>query len=196
MSIQGLRTLVYQGWERIISRRLHYEYIDWVAFANAGMLNRGNILCFDHAIRNLPDESTALEIGSFCGLSTNVMTHLIQRHGKRTRLFTCDEWNFENARGETLPDSSISRAAYREFCRESFIRNVNFFSNGATPHTIEKNSDEFFRLWREGKEATDLFGREVKLGGALHFVYIDGDHTYEATRRDFDNADAALAETS
>jgi hypothetical protein len=193
MSIQAVRTLFYQAMERLRSKRLHYEYIDWLAFANAGMLNRGNILCFDYAIRNLPAESTALEIGSFCGLSTNVISHLIERHGKKTRLFTCDEWKFENSEGPNLPDSSVSREAYRDFCRQSFIRNVNFFSASRTPHTIEKSSDDFFDLWRKSAKATDIFGRDVTLGGPLHFVYIDGDHTYEATRRDFDNADAALA---
>lgn len=183
-----------QGWERLRSKRLEYEYVQWLGFANAGMLNQGNIVCFDYAIRHLPEESTALEIGSFCGLSTNVISYLIRKHGKRTRLFTSDEWNFENV-GEsvTLPDSPIARSEYRQFCRESFLRNVNFFSRGQLPHTVEKRSDEFFRLWGQSATVKDVFDREVRLGGSIDFVYIDGDHTYEATRRDFENSDRFLS---
>jgi hypothetical protein len=32
-----------------------------------------------------------------------------------------------------------------------------------------------------------VFGREVQLGGPLSFCYIDGNHTYDFARRDFEN---------
>ena len=39
------------------------EYIDWLCFANAGMLSRGNLYCFDYAMRHLPTEDPVVEIG-------------------------------------------------------------------------------------------------------------------------------------
>jgi hypothetical protein len=51
------------------------DYINWLSFANSGMLHRGNLYCFDYAIEHLPTEAPIIEIGSFCGLSANVITY-------------------------------------------------------------------------------------------------------------------------
>src|ERR1051326_5368411 len=77
------------------------DYVKWLCFANAGMLDRGNLYLIDHAIRNLPSGAPILEIGSFCGLSANLLTHYKRKHGKANRLFTCDKWEFENADRDT-----------------------------------------------------------------------------------------------
>lgn len=165
------------------------EYVSWVVFAVAGMLERGNLSCFEHAIKNLPGDAPVVEIGSFCGLSTNLLTYFKRKHQKTNPLFTCDRWAFEGAEKETAPCGS---EAYREFVKESFLRNARFFSRDDLPHTIEQFSDDFFRLWREGAEVSDVFGRPARLGGAAGFVYIDGNHTYEYAKRDFLNADEFL----
>ena len=47
-------------------------------------------------------------------------------------------------------------------------------------------------MWNENATATDVFGREVQLGGKISFAYIDGDHGYQATHNDFFNADRFL----
>jgi hypothetical protein len=39
------------------------------------MLNAGNVECIDYAIGHLPSDAPMLEIGSWCGLSTNVISH-------------------------------------------------------------------------------------------------------------------------
>ncbi|UCG15270.1 MAG: class I SAM-dependent methyltransferase [Phycisphaerales bacterium] len=169
------------------------EYINWLCFANAGMLSRGNLYCFDYVMRRLPTEDPVVEIGSFMGLSTNVLTFYMQRYGRRNRLITCDKWVFEGAEpGTTVGDSSISHEAYRAFARETFIRNVRFFSGNRLPHTVEMLSDEFYNAWRSGRRVTDVFGREVQLGGPISFCYIDGNHSYEAAKADFQNTDEML----
>lgn len=53
-------------------------------------------------------------------------------------------------------------------------------------------SDEFFDAWKELRHGQDIFGRELTLGGKFSFCYIDGNHTYEAAKRDFLNCDAFL----
>ena len=169
------------------------EYVNWLCFANAGMLQRGNLYCFDHALGRLPSAAPLVEIGSFCGLSTNLLTYYKQKHGVSNPLFTCDRWVFEGSdKGPDLAGSRLTHAEYREFVKETFVRNVRMFSRDDTPFTVEMFSDEFFGAWRAGAEATDVLGRPVKLGGPISFCFIDGNHTYEYAKRDFEHADEFL----
>ena len=169
------------------------EYVRWLILANAGMLDHGNLYCFDYAIRNLPSQAPMIEIGSFCGLSTNLLAYYKKRAGISNRLFTCDKWEFEGADAGPLDDhSAITHTEYRDFVKESFLRNVRMFSANDLPNTIEKLSEDFFAAWRRGEEVTDVFGRSVPLGGPITFCYIDGNHTYNAAKRDFENCDEFL----
>src|SRR2546428_4232751 len=164
------------------------EYLDWLFFANAGMLHRGNVYCIEHALKNLPSANPVLEIGSFCGLSTNVISYYMKKHGVMNKLITCDKWQFEGAeKGGNIGESGISRDEYRMFIRDTFMRNVRMFSRGGLPYTVEMFSDELFTAWREEKELRDVFGRPVQLGGMLSFCYIDGNHSYDFVHRDFVN---------
>jgi len=164
------------------------EFVQWLSFANAGMLNRGNLLCFDYAIRNLPSTNPIVEIGSFCGLSTNLLAYYMRKHGVTQPLFTCDRWEFEGT-DATIGDPDISHADYRTFVRDSFIRNVKMFSSKTLPHTIEMLSDDFFTAWSANRKMTDVFGRAIQLGGPISFCFIDGNHSYDFAKRDFENAD-------
>jgi len=170
------------------------EHLSWLTLANAGMMDRGNVACFDFAIRNLPSDAPIVEIGSFCGLSTNAITYLKRIHGVTNRLVTCDKWVFEGSEdGPTLdPTSPITHAAYREFVMRSFRQNVELFSAEDLPHTIEVFSDEFFDLWANGRTVADVFGRDVTCGGPISFCYIDGNHSYDFAKRDFQNTDRFL----
>ena len=173
-------------------KRLSDEYIHWLTFANAGMLEPGNAYAMDHAIKNLPTGDPVFEIGSFCGLSTNVMRYLLSKYGKNNKIISSDKWIFEGSDAKNLGDSKITHGEYSQFIEESFKRNVKFFSQENIPHTIKVFSDEFFDLWSKNETVQDVFGRTVKLGGPISFAYIDGNHTYEFTKRDFENTDKFL----
>lgn len=173
--------------ELIRGKDIADEYVEWLTFANAGMLVRGNLACFDYAMANLPSDAPMLEIGSFCGLSTNLIGYYKQRRNAHNKLFTCDKWHFEGADGKTVGDSSITTEQYRTFVKDTFIRNVRMFSGHDLPHTIEAFSDELFGLWRERKTVVDVFGNSAQLGGKLSFCFIDGDHSYAQANRDFQN---------
>ena len=60
------------------------------------MLDRGNLYLIDYALSHLSSSAPFLEIGSFCGLSANLITHYKRKHGLTNKLFTCDSWKFEN----------------------------------------------------------------------------------------------------
>ncbi len=170
------------------------EYMSWLSYANAGMLERGNVFCFDYAIRNLSSHSPIVEIGSFCGLSTNMMTYLKDKYQKTNSLITCDKWIFEGSEKNVMLGDSrhVTHAEYRDFSKTSFIRNAKLFSKNDLPYTIEAFSDEFFESWQHSEKRTDVFGRTVQLGGPISFCYIDGNHSYEFAKRDFENCDKYL----
>ncbi len=169
------------------------EYVRWLCYANAGILHRGNLYCFDYAIRNLPSDAPIVEIGSFCGLSTNLLTYYKEQNNVRNRLITCDKWQFGGAvSGPLIGESSISHEEYRLFARETYMRNVRMFSRYDLPYTVEMLADEFFAAWRRGDEVRDVFERPIRLGGPISFCYIDGNHTYEYAKRDFENCDEFL----
>jgi hypothetical protein len=167
-------------------------YTAWLGYANAGMLNKGNLLCFDYALRHLPSKNPMVEIGLFAGLSTNLLTYFKQKHGVTNTLFNCDKWIFESSGEGSLCGGPVTHAQYRTFVRDSYIRNVRTFSHESLPHTIEAFSDEFFTAWREGRTTTDVFGRTAQLGGPISFCYIDGNHTYDFAKRDFEHTDQFL----
>ncbi len=76
--------------------------------------------------------------------------------------------------------------------RSSYLRNIQTFSQYDLPYTVEMFSDEFFGAWTQGQTHTDVLGRSLQLGGPISFCYIDGNHSYEFAKRDFENTDRFL----
>jgi hypothetical protein len=171
------------------------EYLSWLSFAVPGMLTWGNVDAISFALQHLPNDAPMLEIGSFSGLSTSVIAYLRLKHSIPNLLFTCDRWAFENQNlGSYLGDFKfITHDQYRTFVRDSYLRNTSMFCKPDLPYTIETDSDTFFQRWRAVETTTDVFYRNVKIGGSLSFCYIDGNHTYEFAKRDFANTDCFLA---
>lgn len=170
------------------------DFVRFLKYANAGMLDRGNIYCFEYVMEHLNSDLPIIEIGSFSGLSTNLIGYYLRKNNKTNKVITCDKWIFEGEEilDDYLEGSNIKHREYREFVKGSYMRNVSFFSKDNIPHTIEQYSDDFFKLWDAGKLETDIFGRQVQLGGKISFAYIDGNHYYDYAKRDFENVDKNL----
>lgn len=169
------------------------EYVRWLQTINVGFLHYGNLYSFNYAIQRLPSGAPLLEIGSYCGLSTNLLIYYKRKNGVKNSLFTCDKWEFEDASHiKVFPETDISMEKYRDFVKATYLRNVAMFSRDDLPYTIEALSDEFFSEWNKRSMVTDVFGRTVNLGGTFSFVYIDGNHTYEFSKRDCENSDRFL----
>lgn len=169
------------------------EYITWLCYANAGMFEKGNLYSIDYAISHLPSSAPILEIGTFCGLSTNVITHFKRKRNVSNPLLTCDKWEFENVNGRSkIADSPVLFSEYRMFSKNSYIRNIEMFSRDDLPFTFEMTANEFFDAWSGRKNCADVLGRSFNLGGPISFCYIDGNHTYEYAKQDFLHCDSYL----
>jgi hypothetical protein len=169
-------------------------YVDWLVRMIGGWLEpgHGNLVSFLYAAKHLPATGAAIEVGSFLGASTNVLTYLLQRHAGGRPLFNCDPWCFEGTEEPIGGVFDAARPEWRAYARDGYLRNTRLFSASHLPHTFELGSDEFFALWKQRAQADDLFGRRVALGGPIAFAYVDGNHTYEQARKDVDNVCADL----
>lgn len=166
------------------------HYTDHLGYAIAGMLTRGNLYCFDLAVRELPRDTAIVEVGSFCGLSAAALAYYRRRHRRAERFVSCDTWAFDRAMEGEAP---VSRVEYAAFVKQSFMRTMDTFAHTDRPFAVETSSDEFFEQWRAGSTCTDVFGRSVTLGGPIGFAYVDGNHGYDFVARDWRNVDAFLA---
>jgi hypothetical protein len=165
----------------------------WMKFINPGMLAPSNIDLMAFCLTRLPSDAPLIEIGSFTGLSLNHMIYFLRRDQRPNQVFSVDEWHFEGASlDRPIENTSILYDDYRDHVVETFRRNVQLFSGDRLPFHIQLSSDVFFEAWREEKTCNDFFGRTAKLGGPISFAYIDGDHSYEQSKRDFENVDRRL----
>jgi hypothetical protein len=170
------------------------EYIGWLCWICGGFLtpDNGNLRAFDHAVRHMPDKGAIVEIGSFLGLSTNIIAYLTVKYRRNNPFFTCDPWVFEDTDKPVGGYFDASGDDFRIYAKKTFMRNVEIFSGSRKPYTMEAFSDRFFELWRLGSMGEDVFGRSVALGGPISFAYIDGAHTYVAASGDFLGVDENL----
>jgi hypothetical protein len=160
-----------------------------------GMLKDGNIGLMDLAIKNMPSEGKVVEIGSYGGLSTNLIIYLMQKHKKNNLFFTCDAWIYEgfNDYIDEVTNASIDgradilRTDYSDYLKKAFIHSTTFLSSQNLPHSFHTYSDLFFDNWKLSKSETDVFGRIIEMGGSICFAYIDGGHSYEVAWNDFNN---------
>lgn len=152
-----------------------------------------NLYCIDYAVKHLPTQDPVIEIGSFLGMSTNMLAYFLRKHQRANVLFTCDRWEFEEKEKQYYEQTlGISANLTKEFVKESFTRNLRFFSHARVPNTVELFSDEFFDKWSRNENTQDVFGAQAALGGPISFAYVDGNHTLEFLRRDFINIDRYL----
>lgn len=137
----------------------------------------------------MPEGGAILEIGNCCGLSLNAISYLARQHDRAEPIFSCDPWPFPAG---PIAGTDIDKHEYRAFVIETFRRNLSFFSRQSLPYAIEASADDFFDMWDAKAEVADLFDRTVRLGGPIGFAHIDGWHTYEAVKSDFNHVDQHL----
>jgi len=164
-----------------------------------GMLHEGNIFLIDYAIQNMPNNGITFEIGVYGGLSTNLILHLLKKHHKSNQLFGCDSWiyegyndNLENKETHIDGKKEIDRTDYMNYIKNSFIQATTLLHSNSLPFTCHLKSDDFFKNWNKKNEFQDVFKRTFSINESISFAYIDGDHSYEQTKKDFENVDSKL----
>jgi len=205
--IAYLRTLRRYYFKLFQEKKVHDDFIARLhcSIVGGSMMPLGNIFALDYAIRNLPKEGSVVEIGSFGGMSANIICYLLRKYQQNAPFFTCDPWIYEGFYDETQKDNlsymkyidgsqSIERQEYTKFIQQNFISAAHFFSASNLPHSFELTSDTFFDYWNQNLSLTDIFGNSSQLGGKIAFAYIDGDHSYAQAKRDFQNVYQNLQE--
>ena len=170
------------------------DYIEWLCVILGGWLtpNHANLRAFDYGVRHMPAGGAIVEIGSFLGLSTNIIAYLAIKYRRDNTFFSVDPWVFEGTEKPIGGYFDASSEAYRQYAKKVFVMNTELFSEKSRPYAIEAYSKQFFELWRNRSTTKDVFGRSVTLGGPISFAYIDGAHTYETTKGDFLGVDQHL----
>lgn len=189
-----MRSLVRQlrGWARRWRDRGSDEYIRWLLSVHGGFLAPGNIRAFEHALRHMPEGGAVVEIGSFLGLSTNILVYLTVKHQRSHPVFSCDPWAFEETDKLVGGFFDGGSEAFRQYARNVFMLNATMFSGERRPFTVECRSDRFLALWDRGERIEDVFGRMAGLGGPVTFAYVDGAHAYEIVKTDVAGLDRHL----
>ena len=170
------------------------EYVEHLRSVIGGWAVEGNIRAFECCIRNMPSNGAIVEIGSFLGLSTNIIAYAAWKYKRQNTFFTCDPWRFAGSDKPKAGYFSTGSNDYREWVMSIFRMNLSLFSPTFATHTIEAFSDEFFEMWESNDIVTDFLGNDAALGGPISFAYVDGNHSYEGGKRDFLNVDRFLVE--
>jgi dimeric dUTPase (all-alpha-NTP-PPase superfamily) len=156
------------------------------------MLDDGNIYLVDYAIKNMPDNGIIMKIDCYGGLSTNLILYLLNKNNINTQLIGCDAWTYEGFMGhlgviENYIDGrkDINREKYMEHIKKSFISSTQFLHHDTLPFTCHLTYDDFFEKWNKKEAFFDVFNRSFELKEKLSFCYIDGDHSYVQTKKDY-----------
>lgn len=159
-----------------------------------GMLHEGNLHLINHAIKNMPDEGYVMEIGVYGGFSTNLILHLLKKHHRPHQIVGCDAWIYEGFHDHREVTNlhidgrkDVERTAFMDYIKNAYINSLRLLSPERLPYTCHLKSDEFFHKWNTQTRLTDVFERSFHLNQKISFCYIDGDHSYEQTKADFEN---------
>lgn len=153
-----------------------------------GWLAEDSIAVLEQAIKAMPEGGAVVEIGSFLGLSTNIIVYTLQKYGRSHTFFTCDVWDNELRK----ENGGIDKEGYGTWVADSFVQTTRLFSRDRLPHSIRTDSNNLFKLWSENAVLEDVFGQRAQLGGPISFAYVDGGHDYEVAHLDFVNVDRFL----
>ena len=106
----------------------------------------------------LEPDAKMIEIGSYMGESTLIFAS----SGIFSKIYAIDPFNFEESFNKSLDASNRDW----KFVRQEFKNNTRFFNNVEPIQDVSENVSSNFE------------------DGSIDFIYIDGDHSLDAVKRD------------
>jgi hypothetical protein len=168
-------------------RQVEDPFIYRVKQTVPGMLQPGNTWSFQYAVQYMPADTAIMEIGAFCGLSTCLISYFNRQRLYPSPFFTCDPWDygFKGMGTDTLGASKLTGKDWEQFCKATFLKNIDFWCEGQKPRVLQMPSTAVCQALTADEAVTDTDGKTEKLPNALGFVYIDGNHDYDPVKADF-----------
>src|SRR5262249_3794937 len=120
---------------------------------------------YDEQVARVRSGAVFVEIGAYLGRSTSYLAAAIQRARKRIRVYVVDLWDgwFWNDDRQAVPMNEGSDVFWH------FMRNMR-----------RQGLDEVLCPLKMSSEKAALLFED----GSVDFVFVDGDHGYEAVKRD------------
>ena len=116
---------------------------------------------------------------------------MMDKYNLVNKIITTDPFKFtEN--DEALLGIGKRMDEYEIYIKKQFITNMEFWSKKFEIFSFDLDSNSFFRRWELNEKSISMFGNHINMGGQISFVFIDGDHSYEQTLKDFINVDKYL----
>lgn len=165
-------------------------YMDWLLTMVGGWLppKHPNLVSILYGIEKTQNiNGSILEVGSFLGASTCVISYLANKFSPNKVLFNCDPWKFEGADKPIGGVFDASKDEFALYAKDLFLRNTGIFGFNNKISSHHMLSSEFFIKWQRRETCFDLQKNKLELGGVISFAYIDGNHTYEGCLEDFLN---------
>jgi len=123
---------------------------------------------YDEMIKNLPNESNIVEVGSWLGKSTNYMADIIKKSKKNFNFTTVDTW-------KGTFDESLHQNIVNSFGGDIFYEFVD--------NTILSNNYNNFEIIKDtSKNASNTFSNS-----SLDFVLLDAGHSYSDVLSDINS---------
>lgn len=166
-------------------------FVDWIKIGVIGWCTNRNIEIIDQCVASLP-AGAIVEIGSYCGLSMSIIAHSMRMHKKTNYFYSVDDWYYEGYHPGDVISGAFTTDEWRQHTEDMFKLTEKLAAKHVPHSHIKKNSNDFFEYWTNNASLIDLHGNSTQLGGDIAFAYIDGDHSYEQSKRDFINVDKFL----
>lgn len=125
-----------------------------------------------------------VEIGSLMGRSASILIYLAWRY-ELGSILTVDPWSALECVQHDSPQSLqvVTDSWDYEVLREGFF--VNTLPMRTRDHAhLRMPAESAFTTYSEGKQITSMFGNSVNYSQSIAVIHIDGNHDYQAVKKD------------